>query len=94
MTNLNKIIDLTALTNPSAAKARSINGGAGADFDIVVDLDNANLFNLEMPSLRELVTKAICAYRAAAVNDDAISESAAVFDGGVGMNDAVVSYHG
>ena len=63
---------------------RSI-GGAGADLDVVADLDVAQLRHLDVPAVLQAIAEAVGAEDRVGVDDDPVAEDGAVVEDGVGV---------
>ena len=68
-----QVVNLRPFLNPGAAKAGAVNGGVRADFDIIVDLHNADLGNFDVAPVFEFVTEPVAADDGAAVDNDAVA---------------------
>jgi hypothetical protein len=89
--NLHQIIDLGPLLNPSAAKSRPVNGRIGADFHVIIDLDDADLGNLDMLAADRLKTKPITAQNRAAMDDDPVTYQTTRSNGDPGGQVAILA---
>ena len=89
--DLDEVVDFGALTDDGFAEAGAVDGGVCADFDVVVDFNDADLVDFDVFSFVEFVAIAIGADDAAGLEDDAVAEAAAFADGDVGHDAAVVS---
>ena len=76
--DLNKIINFCSLTDDCVSQGATIDSAVGADFNIVLDYDTADLGYLEMPSWTHCKTKSILA------EGDPRMESNAVPDKSIG----------
>ena len=72
--NLDKVIDLGALLNPSLAEPGSINGCVRADFDIVIDLNDSPLLNLLVSAVDHLKPEPIGPNDSAWLNNDSMTQ--------------------
>lgn len=87
--DLHLVVDLGASTDPCAAKAGTVNGCAGTDFDIVVELNDADLLDFDMAAFGELIAEAIRTNNTAAVNGDTMAENAAITERAIGMQNTI-----
>src|SRR6266498_6068845 len=78
MRDLDEIVDLHALLNPSAPEAGAIDSRIRADFDVVIDLDNPELRNFFVPILHKFESETVRSDDRAAVNDHARSNAASL----------------
>jgi len=83
--DLHQIVDLGSLANPGATEAGAVDGGARADFHVVVDLHDASLPHLAMAALVELVAKSIGTNDRTRVQDDTLAQLALGLHGHVRM---------
>lgn len=90
--DLHEVVDLAALADPGAAKTGAVNGGAGADFDIIIDLDDAKLVDFHMTAIDDFVAKAVAADDGSAVQDDTVAEHAVLLDDGVDVQGTALAY--
>src|SRR6266446_9632668 len=91
VSNLDQVVDLRPLANPSPPKSRPVNRRVGPDFNVVIHLNDPNLRHLGVPPIVKLKPKSIAAQHRAAVNDDAIADDAPVPDRHPRMNMAIRS---
>ena len=91
VTDLNQVVDLCTFTNPGSSKTSAINGGTGANFNIVIDLNNPNLIDFLMASFVKLITKTIRTNSTATVNDDTITEHTALADRCIWVDDTITT---
>ena len=100
MRHLDEVVDLGAAADDGLAQRRSIDAGAGADLDVVLDAGDARLRNLAVHGAIALAleiegeTEAIRADHAVRLEDDPISDQAALADDGAGPEDAVLPHLG
>src|ERR1043166_9003595 len=87
VSDLHEIVDLDAFLNPGPAKARPIDGRVRTDFHVVVNLDDADLRNLSLPTVFEFKSEAIGADHYASVNNDARANLAALSNCHVRINE-------
>src|SRR5438552_12338641 len=69
MRHLHKIIDFNAFLNPGSTEPRAVDGGIGADLDIVIDLHDAHLRNLCVLSVDDLESETVGSDDHSAMND-------------------------
>ena len=74
--DLAEIIDLGSLADHGVANAAAIDPRAGADLDIVMDDDAADLRNLGMALGAEQIAEAVLADIASGMDDDAVADMA------------------
>ena len=86
--DLHEVVDFHPFLNPGAAKTRAIDRRVGADLDVVVDLDDANLWHFFVPAGGHFEAEAVRADDRAAVNDDAIADPDPLPNRDVGINQA------
>lgn len=67
--DLNEIVDLDPLLNPSSSEPGAIDGRVRADFDIVIDLDNPELRDFLVPVLDGFEPETVRSDHGAAVDD-------------------------
>src|SRR5207249_2357563 len=70
--DLDQVVDLGAASDACLAKAPTVNGGISADLHIVSNLDDANLGNFLVLTVRHLVPKAVCPQDDTAVQNDIV----------------------
>jgi hypothetical protein len=51
--DLNEVVDFRAALNPCATETGPVHGGVGSDFDIVVDLHGAGLWDFLLLAIAE-----------------------------------------
>src|SRR5207247_636931 len=69
--NLHEVVDLDVFLDPGSDKPRAFDRRVGADFHIVVDLHNPNLWNFSLAAVFEFKSETVCTDDCAAVNNDA-----------------------
>src|SRR5437660_5071903 len=84
--NLDEVVDLDSFLDPSPAEARAINGCVGADFHVVVDLNDSDLRNFLVSSLDEFEPETIRTDNRAAVNDNARANLSSLADSHIWIN--------
>src|SRR5262249_17583184 len=72
--DLHEVIDLVALANPSVATATAIDASVGANLDVVLDYDPAELRHLHMSARGRLVAIAVLANAATGMQDHAVAD--------------------
>ena len=90
--DLDEVVDLGARADPRLAHGRTIDGRVGADLDVVLDDDAADLRNLVMRAVgaaRE--AEAVAADDGAVLEDDAVAEADALADRDARVQHAVVA---
>ena len=85
--DLDQIVDFRPFLNPSSPKPGTINRHIRPDFDVIIDLDDADLRDLHVPAGNEFETETVAPKDGAAVNDDAIPDEAARPDGDARMKE-------
>src|SRR5664279_4941971 len=71
---LHQVVDLGALADHGVANGAAVDGGTGADFDIVLNDDAPDLRHLEVALSSHHEAEAVLTDLAARMNDDAIPE--------------------
>src|SRR5207245_170642 len=89
--DLHEVIDLRPFADTRGLECATVDGGAGADLDIVADLYMAELRHLDMPAVLEAVTEAVCSEHCVRMHDDPIAENGAVIEHDIGMQHHVVA---
>src|SRR5262249_29904746 len=87
--DLNEIVDLGALLDPSSTKARAVNCCVGTDLYIIVDLNNSQLRHFFLLALFDLETETVGSDHRSAMNDDARANAATLSDCNARINHAV-----
>jgi hypothetical protein len=92
--DVDQIVDFRAAANARDFERATINGGIGADFDIIFNLETAYLgkFFVSAGLLVAHVTEAIAAQDRSGVNDHAIADLRTRIEGRVGIDLAIFSY--
>src|SRR3990172_696364 len=72
--HLDQVVDLGALADYGVANGAAVDGGAGADLDVVLDDDASDLRHLEMALGSHYEAEAILPDLAARMNDDAVAD--------------------
>ena len=72
--NLNQVVDLGALADDGIADGAAVDGCAGADFDVVLDDDPADLRHLEMSVAAHHKAEPVLPDIAARMDDDAVAD--------------------
>src|SRR5581483_9266723 len=88
VSDLHQVVDLCSLPDNGVADRAAVDGGAGADFDIVLDNHPSDLRHLDMDRTPHDVAESVLADAAAGVNDDAVADER-VLDGCPGADRAV-----
>src|SRR6185437_2253611 len=81
MADLDQVVDLAALANDRVANGAAVDGGTGADFDIVLNNDAADLRDLQMAAAAHHEAEAVLPDLAARMDDDAIADQRVADDG-------------
>src|SRR5262245_29915693 len=68
VSNLHEIVDLCAPTDSRYASLGAIDARARTDFDIILNDDRANLWNLDVLTAIPAISKAVAAKNAAGMN--------------------------
>src|SRR5205807_2465214 len=89
--DLDKVIDLGSLANDGLAKGRTIDGRPGTDLHIILNSDNAHLWNLVMSAFMRNKTVSVRADHGARVNDAAIPDPRSIVDYDIGIDDCFVA---
>ena len=92
--DLDQIVDLGPLAYHGFAQGRPIDRGPGADLDVVLDPDDADLRDLVMLALVHGKAVAIGADDDARVNDAAPANARAIVNDDIGINDRIVAERG
>src|SRR5674476_443715 len=79
---LHQVVDLGALADHGVANGAAVDGGGGADFDIVLDDDAPDLRHLEVALSSHHEAEAVLTDLAARMNDDAIPEQRVIIHPG------------
>ena len=74
-----------------AAQGGAVDGSVGPDLDVVLEDDVADLGNLVMNASVRRIAVAVGSDGSVGVNDDAVSDDAAVVNNRVGVEDAVAA---
>ncbi len=85
--DLHEVIDLGTPADGRRAEGATIDGDIGAQLNVVVDDDTADLRNLAVFTLIEHVAETIGANHRAGVKADAVADLAAVINGDPGKQD-------
>ena len=72
--HMDEVVDLRAFANDGGAERAAVNGGIGADLDVVVDDDIAELKHFPVAALVQHVTEAVRADDGAGMDGDAMAE--------------------
>src|SRR5207245_879760 len=75
-----KVVDLRPQADARGLEGAAVDGGAGADLDVIADLDAAQLRHLDVASLVLAIAEAIGAEDGVSVDDDAVAEHAALVE--------------
>src|SRR5438094_32393 len=71
---MNEVIDLRAFPNDGRAQRAAIDGGIGADLDVIADDDVAKLEHFALAAFIQHVTKTVRADHRAGMNGDAMAD--------------------
>ena len=88
--DLHQVVDLGALADHGVAQAPAVDRGAGANLDVVLNDNAADLRHLDVALGARHVAEAVLADVATRMNDDAIADRR-VRDGAVGANRTVAA---
>ena len=88
--DLNQLVDLGSLADDRVAVGAAVDRRPGADLDVVLDDDAADLRHLEMAAGTEREAEAVLADMDAGVDDDAVADQRAG-DSRLGADDAVAA---
>jgi hypothetical protein len=94
VSNLAKVIDFGSLLDPCAAKAGTINRCVGANFHIIIDLDNSGLWDFLVTPFSEFIAKSFGAHDDAVVEYHAIPDFGAFTDGDMTPEKAIIAKYG
>lgn len=84
MRDMDEVVDFGALADDCGAEGRAIDGGIGADLDVVANDDVADLKNFAVAAFVENVAVAVGADDGSGVDDDAVADLATVINNDVG----------
>src|SRR3989304_4498173 len=71
---LDQVVDLGALADHGVANGAAVDGGAGADLDVVLNDDASDLRHLEVALRSHYEAEAVLPDLAARMNDDAVAD--------------------
>ena len=74
VTDLDLIVDFGALADDRVTQAAAVDGGSGADFDVVLNQHAAGLRHFYLTAGAENVSKTVLSDMAAGVNQDVVAE--------------------
>ena len=86
-----QVVDLRPLADPRRPEGASVDRRAGADLDVVGDLDVTELRNLDVPTVLEPVAEPVGPDHRLSVDDDAVAEDRTVVKDGVRKEGHVVA---
>ena len=89
--DLHQVVDLGARADARRLEGAAINRRAGADLDVVADLDAAQLRHLDVLAVLKTIAETIGAEHGVGVDDDAVAEDRAVVENDVRMQDHIVA---
>jgi len=91
--NVHQVVDFCASGYAGCVQCTAINGGVGADFDVIFDFEAADLRKLFITAGRLIahVAEAIAAEHRARVNDDSVSEACTGIDRDVRIQITIAS---
>jgi hypothetical protein len=87
--NVNEIIQLYAGGNPGVCEGAAIDGGIGADFHVIANLNNSGLREFPMPAFAEGVSKTVGTDYGAGVDFHAVAQAHTTVEGDAGMDSAI-----
>ena len=93
--DVHEVVNFRAATDAGFVEGSAVDGGVGADFDIVFDHQASDLGGLLVASSFRIadVAEACTAQNSAGLHDDAVAESCARVDGDVRIEAAMASDH-
>src|SRR5690606_40676269 len=94
MGNLHQVVNNHAIADESVTQGAAINGGVGADFDIIADLHRTELMNFHPAARLVGKTKAVGSYNSAAVHSDIAPQRNPMIKGGIRMKITVIANQG
>jgi hypothetical protein len=89
--DLDEVVDFRAALNPCATETGPVHGGVGADFDIVIDLHSASLWDFLLFSIAELIAKAIGSHHDSTMKNDVVADEATLTDYYIWVKVAVIA---
>ena len=89
--DLHQVVDFCPRANARSHEGSAVDGGAGANFDVVGHLDTAELWHLHVASFGQAIAETIGANYRIRVNDDAIADDGIVVENHVGIDCDVVA---
>ena len=89
MADLDQIVDFGALADEGLAETGAVDGGIGADFDVIADLDDADLVDFDVAPVHQLVAVAIGTDDGAGLQNDPVAQHATFAHGDIGHDVAV-----
>src|SRR5262249_53361978 len=90
VSDLHQVVDLGAFANDSIAIGAAIDGGAGADFHVVLNDDATDLQHFTVTACSHHITESVLTNGAAGMNDHAIADQA-IGDGSIGTDAAMAA---
>ena len=85
------VVDLGPGADARGLEGAAVDGGAGADFNVVADLDVIQLRHLDVTAILLTEAKAIGAEDGPGMDDDTVAQHAAVVEDGVGIQGDVIA---
>ncbi|MEY5015330.1 MAG: hypothetical protein RIS92_1688 [Verrucomicrobiota bacterium] len=92
--DLDEVIDFGAFSDDGLPESGAVDGGIGTDFHVVFYDDDSELRDFGMLAIDFFETKSVAPDDGTGVEDDAITDFAAMEDGGPGVKVAVCAYVG
>ncbi len=92
VTDLDEIIELGAFSNDGFSETGAIDGGVGTDLYIIANLYDADLGDFMMLAIDKLIAIPVCPNDCSGVDNYTVSKHAALSDGDVRADAAVLSY--
>ena len=89
--DLHQVVDLGPRADARRLEGAAVDRRAGADLDVVADLDVAELRHLDVPAVLQPVAEAVGPEHRVGVDDDAVAEHGAVVEHDVGIEVHVVA---
>jgi len=89
--NHHEVVDFGPAAHPRRLEGATIDRGAGADLDVIPDLDGAKLGHLRVAPFLKAVAEPVRAEHRVGVEGDALAEDGAVVEHRVRMQDHIVA---
>jgi hypothetical protein len=88
---MDQVVRFNPALNPGFPKGRPIDGVAGTDFNIIINLNNAKLRNFMVTSAIRNKSVSVTADDGSRMNRHAVPDPAGIHDGHIGVDDDVVA---